>query len=771
MITTNKKQDFHGKAFMRRIADGHAKQSFRMNFTESETKPRVLVGGRDRATGFKLVPNVNFSFDCQSDIYDELYWFNINRRDVIIKNPTNALYQNDVLVVDDGNGISKNVWRVDDEGNFKWDIDIARKPESNVLQFELKAHPGLSFHYQPDVRKLARKYRDIGDLFKANFFGNSQQEPKNRGSYAVFCDKQGNHKSGGKVIAKYFAGQIAAIYRPLCIDAEGNKSWGEVNISDCVEGKKSNTFSLKITIPEDFLEYAVYPIKIDPYIGPTTNNGSAYAGPYIWGWTNGISAATQDGVITEVFGWCDTANKLRVGLYDNTGMSNTANLVAGGLCSVSYGSNLYGTGDISGQNGQIVNGNNYYPFLMCASGGSFYYVMIAPNAGYTNSFTWSAQPAATLSGLSVLGSHAYCYAEYDTPPAYGSLQIAIQPTSAQTNGRWRRTGTTTWYSHNDTETDIDVGTYEIEFLDIDGHNTPANITGVVISDGATTNETGTYVQLGTLQVNIQPTAAQANGQWRRVGQTTWLSHGATEELVPGTFEVEFNDSVTGYSPPNNITGISVTAGNTTQETGTYNEKPTVTITTPATDPYSTENNQETVSGSAADGDGTVSSVAYSTDRGHSGGCTGTTAWTADIPIEVGTNVITITATDDQGDTGTDQITITRGALTGWTIDDVAGTAECGGLPDAYFEQAEVDFNADLVNGNEYIFVVEVTAYNYGDLRLTGICADTAIGINGTGIFLKKVTCNSPSSALRIISDAVAGFNGTVTYCDMWEYNG
>ena len=76
----------------------------------------------------------------------------------------------------------------------------------------------------------------------------------------------------------------------------------------------------------------------------------------------------------------------------------------------------------------------------------------------------------------------------------GSLNVTISPIEAISAGaQWRRTGTTTWYNSSDTETDIPVGSYTVEFKNINGWVSPFN-QGVTISNGSTTNINGNYVE-------------------------------------------------------------------------------------------------------------------------------------------------------------------------------------------------------------------------------------------------------------------------------------
>jgi hypothetical protein len=89
------------------------------------------------------------------------------------------------------------------------------------------------------------------------------------------------------------------------------------------------------------------------------------------------------------------------------------------------------------------------------------------------------------------------------------------------------------------------------------------------------------------------------------------------------------------------------------------KKPTITITTPTTaTTYATTATPLTVGGTASDNVG-VTSVTWVNAAGGSGTATGTTTWSASIALTLGTNLITVTAHDAAGNTGTDALTVTR----------------------------------------------------------------------------------------------------------------
>jgi hypothetical protein len=93
--------------------------------------------------------------------------------------------------------------------------------------------------------------------------------------------------------------------------------------------------------------------------------------------------------------------------------------------------------------------------------------------------------------------------------------------------------------------------------------------------------------------------------------------------------------------------------------------PTAAITAPSSSAtYATTATTITVSGTAADDVG-VASVTWASDRGGSGTASGTTSWSVTgVPLLIGPNIVTVTAHDAAGNTGTAVITITRTQASG-----------------------------------------------------------------------------------------------------------
>lgn len=160
----------------------------------------------------------------------------------------------------------------------------------------------------------------------------------------------------------------------------------------------------------------------------------------------------------------------------------------------------------------------------------------------------------------------------------GQLTVTIEPEQARVDGAgWRLAGTLPdtddgWYPSGTTVTGVEPGEDEIiEFKPVSGWLQPST-RSVLILEGVTTFHTETYERgtLGALQVVIEPAQANADGaQWRRVGETTWLDSGFTEQgIPPGNYAIEFK-SVSGWIRPDDIQNVPIVAAQTEFRSGTY----------------------------------------------------------------------------------------------------------------------------------------------------------------------------------------------------------
>ena len=136
---------------------------------------------------------------------------------------------------------------INPEGAYEFNVILDKKPASNVLEFTIETKE-LDFFYQPE---LTEEEIEQGASRPENVIG----------SYAVYHKtKGGMNDSAGK---EYKCGKAFHIYRPEVSDSKGNKVWGELNVD--VQNKL-----LTVTIPQKFLDEAVYPVIIDPTFGYVT---------------------------------------------------------------------------------------------------------------------------------------------------------------------------------------------------------------------------------------------------------------------------------------------------------------------------------------------------------------------------------------------------------------------------------------------------------------------------------------------------------------------
>ena len=149
------------------------------------------------------------------------------------------------------------------EGAYELEVIWKEKPATNKVELALE-NEGLNFFYQPALNEDKAQSAGMDYCTATECYKNGAvmvSRPENIvGSYAVYHSGNFVNYEGGK---EYKTGKAFHIYRPLIIDAEGKKVWGEFNKDLEITGK------LAITVPQDFLDKAVYPVVVDPTFGYT----------------------------------------------------------------------------------------------------------------------------------------------------------------------------------------------------------------------------------------------------------------------------------------------------------------------------------------------------------------------------------------------------------------------------------------------------------------------------------------------------------------------
>lgn len=232
------------------------------------------------------------------------------------------------------------------------------------------------------------------------------------------------------------------------------------------------------------------------------------------------------------------------------------------------------------------------------------------------------------------------------------------------------------------------------------------------------------------------------------GTTSWVKSGIT--LQPGQNLI----TVTAKDAANNSGTDTLTVTYTPPDT----TMPTVTITSPtANSTYNTGNASFDLAGSASDNIG-ITQITWSNDRGGSGTCSGTTSWAkSGITLQVGTNVITITAKDAANNSGTDTLTVTY-AQPDITSPTVTFTSPSNG---------QMLTNAVItVNGSAADPGTPTSGVNKVELRLNGGSWQT---VSGTLNWSSSTTLTAGSNTIEARSSDNAGNISTIASI-MVSYN-
>ena len=176
------------------------------------------------------------------------------------------------------------------------------------------------------------------------------------------------------------------------------------------------------------------------------------------------------------------------------------------------------------------------------------------------------------------------------------------------------------------------------------------ITSPATNPYSTTNSSITLQGTAADNIGVDHVTYQlgAGAETAASGTTTWTAGPIT--LSAGSNVI----TVRAYDAVNNSGSASVTVN---YSVSTDTTPPSVTITSPASNPYATTSSSITLQGTSYDAVG-VSRVTYRVGGGAETAATGTTLWSAGpITLSAGGNVITVTAYDAANNAGTASITV------------------------------------------------------------------------------------------------------------------
>lgn len=145
--------------------------------------------------------------------------------------------------------------------SFDFDVVFNTEPATNLISFSITNYQFLNVYYQPPLWQTEGLHGPVAGCTDTDcdspVFGKEHRDANVVGSYALYYTKSGN---------QYGSGKIGHIYRPFITDAKGTNVWCDLNYD--------GVGNFVVTIPQTFLDSAVYPVTLDPTLGYTTCGGS-----------------------------------------------------------------------------------------------------------------------------------------------------------------------------------------------------------------------------------------------------------------------------------------------------------------------------------------------------------------------------------------------------------------------------------------------------------------------------------------------------------------
>ncbi|MGD1086324.1 MAG: choice-of-anchor Q domain-containing protein, partial [Verrucomicrobiota bacterium] len=162
---------------------------------------------------------------------------------------------------------------------------------------------------------------------------------------------------------------------------------------------------------------------------------------------------------------------------------------------------------------------------------------------------------------------------------FGSLQVNILPSTAVAEGALWRVDGGAWQGSGAISGGLAAGNHTVSFMGISGWATPASLTASV-TNYQTNVLTATYLQVGSLQVNLTPPGAvSAGAAWQVDGGPAQTNGAVVGGLVVGGHTVSFTTISRWTTPTNQWVNIAANLTNVIQ--GLYTPPTVVTNADPA----------------------------------------------------------------------------------------------------------------------------------------------------------------------------------------------
>ncbi len=190
-----------------------------------------------------------------------------------------------------------------EDGGYAIDLTFDSEPATNIFNFSIDGAQNLDFFYQAPLWQeagLSAPTAQCTDTDCTISEGTSHRPDNVVGSYAVYYKNHANHIVGQ---TNYATGKAYHIFRPLVTDANGATTWADLSYSNGV---------LTVTVPQSFLDSAVYPVTVDPTFGYTTHGGTQLTNlspaSVIFATIVGSYVASSGDTITNYSMWGNSSN-------------------------------------------------------------------------------------------------------------------------------------------------------------------------------------------------------------------------------------------------------------------------------------------------------------------------------------------------------------------------------------------------------------------------------------------------------------------------------
>lgn len=235
---------------------------------------------------------------------------------------------------------------------YEFEVTFDTKPSSNLVPLSVQ-HKGLKFYYQDDERGEG--------IFQPIWA---------KHSYAVYHNSKTNNQ--------YKTGKAFHIQRPFVTDANGASVWCDLDPGFADSNGVPQKETLNLTIPQDFLDNATYPITIDPTFGYTSIGASEIA--VVDNIRSSHFALSENGDIDDYYSYMSGFGGYKGAIYDH---SDDSLIDGGGEISTA------GWGLHTGVTGSLTSGDYWLSMITGSAYVAFKYDTGSTNQGSSDSYTWS----------------------------------------------------------------------------------------------------------------------------------------------------------------------------------------------------------------------------------------------------------------------------------------------------------------------------------------------------------------------------------------------